>query len=51
VHRWLIDPVSVLWTADGGIDGQTPVDLDKLDLICIAPLLHATDQHVLNCRD
>jgi len=27
-----------LWTADTGIDGQTPVDLEELDLICIDPL-------------
>ena len=26
------------WTADTGIDGQTPVDLDELDLVCIDPL-------------
>lgn len=26
------------WTSDTGIDGQTPVDLDELDLICIDPL-------------
>jgi hypothetical protein len=39
-HRWLIDPDTgevVFWTADGGIDGQTPVELDELDLICIEP--------------
>jgi hypothetical protein len=39
-HRWLIDPETgeiVFWTADGGIDGQTPVELDELDLICIEP--------------
>jgi Uncharacterised protein family (UPF0158) len=28
----------VFWTADTGIDGQTPVDLDDLDLVCIDPL-------------
>jgi hypothetical protein len=28
----------VFWTADTGIDGQTPVDLDELDLACIDPL-------------
>jgi len=30
----------VFWTADTGIDGQTPVDLDDLDpdLVCINPL-------------
>jgi hypothetical protein len=40
-HRWLIDPATgevVFWTSDTGIDGQTPVDLDELDLICIDPL-------------
>jgi hypothetical protein len=39
-HRWLIDPETgeiVFWTADGGTDGQTPVELDELDLICIEP--------------
>lgn len=39
-HRWLINPQTgeiVLWTAEGGIDGQTPVDLDDLDLVCIEP--------------
>ncbi len=40
-HRWLIDPQTgeiAFWTADTGIDGQTPVDLDELDLVCIHPL-------------
>jgi hypothetical protein len=40
-HQWLINPESgevVFWTADTGIDGQTPVDLDELDLIGINPL-------------
>jgi hypothetical protein len=40
-HRWLIDPQTgqiAYWTADTGIDGQTPVDLDELDLIGISPL-------------
>jgi Uncharacterised protein family (UPF0158) len=40
-HHWLIDPGAgqvVFWTADGGIDGQTPVDLDELDLVHIEPL-------------
>ena len=40
-HRWLINPQTgeiVFWTADTGIDGQTPVDLDELDLACIDPL-------------
>lgn len=38
-HRWLINPQTgeiVFWTADTGIDGQTPVDLDGLTQI---PLL------------
>ena len=33
-HRWLINPQTgeiAFWTADTGIDGQTPVDLDELD--------------------
>ena len=40
-HRWLIDPHTgeiAFWTADTGIDGQTPVDLDELDLVVIDPL-------------
>jgi hypothetical protein len=40
-HRWLIDPDSgqiLVWTADTGIDGHTPVDLDEVDLPCIDPL-------------
>jgi hypothetical protein len=40
-HRWLINPETgqvVFWTADTGIDGQTPVDLDELDLVGINPL-------------
>jgi hypothetical protein len=40
-HRWLINPVTgevVFWTSDTGIDGQNPVDLDELELICIDPL-------------
>lgn len=40
-HRRLIDPDSgeiSLWTEDGGIDGEHPVDLDDVDLICIDPL-------------
>ena len=40
-HRWLINPQTgqiAFWTADTGIDGQTPVDLDELDLIGIDPL-------------
>jgi hypothetical protein len=40
-HHWLINPQTgeiVFWTAEGGIDGQTPVDLDDLDLVGIGPL-------------
>jgi hypothetical protein len=40
-HRWLIDPRSgeiVFWTAECGIDGHNPVDLDELDLVPIEPL-------------
>jgi hypothetical protein len=40
-HRWLINPQSgeiVFWTSDTGIDGQTPVDLEELDLVSIDPL-------------
>jgi hypothetical protein len=40
-HRWLINPQTgqiAFWTADTGIDGQAPVDLDELDLIVIDPL-------------
>ena len=40
-HHWLINPGTgeiVFWTADTGINGQTPVDLDELDLIVIEPL-------------
>ena len=40
-HRWLIDPRTgeiVFWTADTGIDGKAPVDLDELNLVCIDPL-------------
>jgi hypothetical protein len=40
-HHWLINPDTgeiAFWTADTGIDGQTPVDLDELDLIVIQPL-------------
>jgi hypothetical protein len=39
-HRWLINPQTgeiASWAADTGIDGQTPVDLDELDLVCIDP--------------
>ncbi len=40
-HRWLINPQTgeiVFWTAEGGIGGQTPIDLDDLDLLGIGPL-------------
>jgi hypothetical protein len=40
-HRWLIHPDTgevVFWTAEGGIDGERPVDLDELDLMVIEPL-------------
>ena len=40
-HWWLINPETgeiVMWTSDTGIDGQTPVDLDELDLVGIRPL-------------
>jgi hypothetical protein len=40
-HHWLINPDTgeiAFWTTDTGIDGQTPVDLDELDLIVIEPL-------------
>ena len=40
-HRWLINPHTgevVFWTSNTGIDGQNPVDLDELDLVCIDPL-------------
>ena len=40
-HRWLIDPRTgevAFWTSDTGIDGENPVDLDKLDLVPIDPL-------------
>ncbi len=40
-HQWLIDPKTgeiVFWTADCGIDGTNPVDVDELDLIAIDPV-------------
>ncbi|GAA3455667.1 UPF0158 family protein [Dactylosporangium matsuzakiense] len=40
-HRYLINQQTgeiVFWTSDTGIDGETPVDLEDLDLICIDPL-------------
>jgi hypothetical protein len=40
-HHWLINPdigQIALWTADTGIDGQTPTDPGELDLVVIEPL-------------
>jgi len=40
-RQWLIGPQTgqiAFWTADTGIDGQTPVNLEELDLVCIDPL-------------
>jgi hypothetical protein len=40
-HHTLINPDTgeiAFWTSDTGIDGQTPVDLDELDLLVIDPL-------------
>ena len=40
-YHWLINPDTgeiAFWTSDTGIDGQTPVDLDELDLLVIEPL-------------
>ncbi len=40
-YRRLINPQTgeiVFWTADTGIDGRTPVDLDELNLVGIDPL-------------
>jgi hypothetical protein len=40
-HRWLIDPQTgetVFWTADGGIDGHAPVEVEDLNLVPIDPL-------------
>jgi len=40
-HRWLINPGTgeiAFWTADTGIDGQTPTGLGELDLVVIDPL-------------
>jgi hypothetical protein len=40
-QQWLINPETgeiVFWTEGTGIDGQTPVDLDDLDLVGIDPL-------------
>jgi hypothetical protein len=40
-HRWLINPEAgevVFWTSGTGIDGQTPVNLDELDLVRVDPV-------------
>jgi hypothetical protein len=40
-HRWLLDPRTgevVFWSRDGGIDGDTPIDLDDVDLLPINPI-------------
>jgi hypothetical protein len=40
-HCWLIDPRTgsvEFWSRDGGIDGETPVEIDELDLVPIDPL-------------
>src|SRR5215207_5071702 len=40
-HRWLIDPRTgkvAFWTSDTGIDGESPVEIDELDLTLIDPL-------------
>jgi len=40
-HHTLINPDTgeiAFWASDTGIDGQTPVDLDELDLLVIDPL-------------
>ena len=40
-HRWLLDPRTgqvAFWTSDTGIDGETPVEIDELDLIPIDPI-------------
>jgi hypothetical protein len=40
-HCWLIDPRTgsvEFWTRDAGIDGETPVEIDELDLVPIDPL-------------
>jgi Uncharacterised protein family (UPF0158) len=42
-HHWLVNSQTgdiVYWSAETGIDGHTPVDLDELDedLVCISPL-------------
>lgn len=40
-HLWFLNPDTgevVFWTRDGGVDGETPVDPDELDLVRIEPL-------------
>jgi hypothetical protein len=42
-HRYLVNPDTgeiVFWSAETGIDGQTPIDFEELDpdLVCIDPL-------------
>lgn len=40
-HRYFLDPETaeiMLWTPDGGLDGETPVDLDDVDLVAIESL-------------
>jgi hypothetical protein len=40
-HLRLVSPETgeiVFWTREGGIDGETPIDLDDLDLVAIRPL-------------
>jgi hypothetical protein len=43
-HSHLVNPETgetgetVVWTREGGVDGETPVDLDDLDLVAIRPL-------------
>jgi hypothetical protein len=40
-HHYLINPETgeiATWTTDTGVDGQTPVDLDELDMLVIDPL-------------
>jgi hypothetical protein len=40
-HLYLVSPETgetVFWTREGGIDGETPIDLDELDLVAIRSL-------------
>jgi hypothetical protein len=40
-RAWVVDPrtgETIFWTDDTGIDGETPVELDELDMIVIRPL-------------